>query len=275
MTNMPRLLKLDRPLAANAATDPNDVHDIKALLTDLGFYEVPDWGVSGYPDRALFDAIRAYQKECGLKVDGVLKPEGETEASLRALQARALKPMAAKLQAMGRNGDTILAHITPAEAQLLDAVTDGGSISPETGLPEFFDLGGVFDGLGAKLGEFGAKMADSLSNSLDAMEQGSGATMDFVDNYMDMLSANVKKSDKYFHCKANCEASRRGVHGDNVAKGLSNVRELWDQNVKGYPFSDSRADQKANQVGRAAAKTFRSCREGCAPYRPRGLPSRY
>ena len=45
--------------------------------------------------------------------------------------------MAALLQGMGRGGDTILAHINPQEAMLLDAVTDGGSINPITGMPEF------------------------------------------------------------------------------------------------------------------------------------------
>ena len=46
--------------------------------------------------------------------------------------------MAEAVRAMGRNGDTVLAHITPQEAALLDAVTDGMSINPATGLPEFF-----------------------------------------------------------------------------------------------------------------------------------------
>jgi len=49
-----------------------------------------------------------------------------------------IREMAALLQSMGRGGDTILAHINPQEAMLLDAVTDGGSINPVTGMPEFF-----------------------------------------------------------------------------------------------------------------------------------------
>jgi len=49
-----------------------------------------------------------------------------------------IREMAALLQGMGRGGDTILAHINPQEAMLLDAVTDGGSINPVTGMPEFF-----------------------------------------------------------------------------------------------------------------------------------------
>jgi hypothetical protein len=42
-----------------------------------------------------------------------------------------------RLRALGRGTDTLLAHINPAEARLLDRVTDGGSINPRTGLPEF------------------------------------------------------------------------------------------------------------------------------------------
>ena len=49
------------------------------------------------------------------------------------------KRMAAALQHMGRRGDTLLAHINPREAALLDRVTDGGSINPKTGILEYFD----------------------------------------------------------------------------------------------------------------------------------------
>ena len=62
--------------------------------------------------------------------------------------------MAALLQNMGRGGDTILAHINPEEAMLLDAVTDGGSINPVTGMPEFF-MGGYGDPEELGIGEPG------------------------------------------------------------------------------------------------------------------------
>jgi len=39
----------------------------------------------------------------------------------------------------GRNGDTLLAHITPEEAQLLRSRGGAGTINPQTGLPEFFN----------------------------------------------------------------------------------------------------------------------------------------
>lgn len=38
----------------------------------------------------------------------------------------------------GRNGDTMLAHITPSEAEMLKSMGGSGTINPETGLPEFF-----------------------------------------------------------------------------------------------------------------------------------------
>jgi hypothetical protein len=42
------------------------------------------------------------------------------------------------LRRQGRNGDTMLAHITPQEAQLLKRMGGSGTINPQTGLPEFF-----------------------------------------------------------------------------------------------------------------------------------------
>ena len=42
-----------------------------------------------------------------------------------------------KLQSMGRNGDTLLAHINPQEAHLLKSVGGSGTKNPKTGLLEF------------------------------------------------------------------------------------------------------------------------------------------
>lgn len=131
------------PIAENSNANPLDVIKIKSALGSLGHYEAPDWGVSQFPDSALFQAIRDFQKAHGLKVDGVMKPEGET---LSALQSRlrgtkertATQTAAQSLQDLGRNGDEILAHLSQAEAQLLHDITDGGSINPHTGLLEFW-----------------------------------------------------------------------------------------------------------------------------------------
>jgi len=49
----------------------------------------------------------------------------------------------------GRNGDTMLAHINPQEAQMLQSMGGSGTINPNTGLPEFFfgGLGGIIPSL--------------------------------------------------------------------------------------------------------------------------------
>lgn len=49
-----------------------------------------------------------------------------------------LAKMAQKVEAAGRNGDTMLAHITPQEALMLRMMGGSGTINPQTGLPEFF-----------------------------------------------------------------------------------------------------------------------------------------
>ena len=137
------LAQCSHTVAPNASARPLDVVKMKSALKALGFYDAPEWGVTPYPDAALFDAIKTFQQAAGIKADGVVKPDGETEAMLsRALNPRAartaLQETAQALQAMGRGGDEILAHITPEEAALLHTITDGGSINPQTGLMEFY-----------------------------------------------------------------------------------------------------------------------------------------
>jgi hypothetical protein len=61
---------------------------------------------------------------------GMMPPQGFAKGGI----AEAAQLVASK----GRRGDTMLAHITPAEAQLLRARGGSGTINPATGLPEFF-----------------------------------------------------------------------------------------------------------------------------------------
>ena len=100
---------------------------------------------------------------------------------------------------------------------------------------------------------------------------------DFLRNYKDMRDANTINGDKYFHCKANCEATRRGPEGEKMACIISDGREWVDQNIKRDPPQASVDDQAANAYGRAAGKytTSLSCSDACRVYRPNGLPSRY
>lgn len=64
-----------------------------------------------------------------------------------------LKPIAQALASYGRNGDTMLAHITPAEARMLRSKGGSGTINPKTGLPEFF-LKKLFSKIGSAVKSF-------------------------------------------------------------------------------------------------------------------------
>lgn len=63
--------------SSNAELD--DVWVLKKNLKSAGYYEVPRYGLTPYPDQSLFDAIKAYQRDNKLSVDGIMKPDGETE----------------------------------------------------------------------------------------------------------------------------------------------------------------------------------------------------
>jgi len=98
----------------------------------------------------------------------------------------------------------------------------------------------------------------------------------FVDNYFDMREANTKKSDKYFHCKANCQATRCGDYGFDKACELSDLRESLDQ-LFGDSLVMSGRDQVANRFGRERARQRpnANCKIICARWRPNGLSPIY
>jgi hypothetical protein len=55
-----------------------------------------------------------------------------------AMSSLSLPALAQILEREGRNGDMMLAHITPGEAMLLARNGGSATINPKTGLPEFF-----------------------------------------------------------------------------------------------------------------------------------------
>lgn len=136
------------------------------------------------------------------------------------------------------------------------------------------------------------KVKDAVTAPFRKAGEAAGAAGDFRRNYKDMRDANTIGGDKYFHCKANCEASSRGSTGQYVAEKISNAREITDQRIKGDPRSASEADQSANRQGRAGGSGAAAqgmspipgaqdrtepnvCRATCGSLRPRGLDDKY
>lgn len=68
--------------------DPNgnnffdDVLQVKKSLNALGYYKEPKYGITEFADESMFSAIKKFQKKNDLKIDGILKPNGETQDKL-------------------------------------------------------------------------------------------------------------------------------------------------------------------------------------------------
>ena len=81
-----------------------------------------------------------------------------------------IKQTAAKLEQYGRNGDTMLAHITPKEGMLLKRMGGSGTINPKTGLPEYFIdkiIGAATNLAGGLIS--GGKAADAARGQAEAL----------------------------------------------------------------------------------------------------------
>ena len=131
------------------------------------------------------------------------------------------------------------------------------------------------DPLGLCAESWGSTIWNTTKYSAEFMYDFTGGMSDFGINYYDMREANTIGADKYFHAKANYEAASRGPGGEYFAEHFSNAREIWDQRVKGYPRSDSLADQAANAYGRSQAGVAPNGQTAAAPYRPNGLDPKY
>lgn len=78
-------IRLKRPIDPNSNVDLNDSLSIKTTLRKLGYYQPPSHGMHPYPDDALFEGIRRFQRDNGLTVDGIMQPEGETEVKMNGV----------------------------------------------------------------------------------------------------------------------------------------------------------------------------------------------
>lgn len=98
LSGLDDFLSLKRPLAADSPADEEDVLAVKKDLGRSGYYDEPDYGLTPYPDKSLFEGIRAFQKDNGLKIDGVMKPGGETETALNRHRIAQADPFEARAQ---------------------------------------------------------------------------------------------------------------------------------------------------------------------------------
>ena len=142
-------------LATAAEADPMAVAEFKSELRDLDLpAEVLD-ALDGMVDEILasperYAEIRAHYLTQDMSEE--LLPEafdpeffGALNIALDEIRATSGGPARAPqgfahggIASLGRNGDTMLAHVTPAEMRMLKDRGGAGTINPRTGLPEFF-----------------------------------------------------------------------------------------------------------------------------------------
>jgi hypothetical protein len=126
--------------------DPNNYPEVRARLLAEG---VPEDMLPETFDLEFFVALRMAVEEAE-NLSQEPRPTGQempiqmAEGGIVGLPQ--MTPIAREMAAMGRNGDTMLAHITPQEAMMLQRMGGSGTINPYTGLPEFF-IGKLFKGL--------------------------------------------------------------------------------------------------------------------------------
>jgi len=83
------MFQIKKTIGDDYNVDLEDSLSTKQALERLGYYETPSYGMTPYPDRHMFDSMKAFQKDEGLQVDGLMRPGGPTEARIDQRLAQA------------------------------------------------------------------------------------------------------------------------------------------------------------------------------------------
>lgn len=134
--------------------EPQNYPQIRQALISAG---VPEELLPPEFDPAYFAAMNMALDQLSANV--APQPQGFAQGGIASLT-----PIASEIARMGRNGDTMLAHITPSEARLLRRRGGSGTVNPVTGLPEFFSLSDV--------GRAFKDVGRSVSNTLRSIGRG-------------------------------------------------------------------------------------------------------
>lgn len=84
------MFKIKSAVGRDYNVDLDDVLPTKRALKALGYFETPPYGATKYPDEPMFHGIERFQKDHGLRIDGVMKPGGETESMLKSVLSRGI-----------------------------------------------------------------------------------------------------------------------------------------------------------------------------------------
>lgn len=140
----PEVIDMLNTMVDEVLANPNEYPVIRQKYLDMGVDEeiLPEAF-----DAGLFAALNIALDELR-GPENMLPPQGFAKGGIASLN-----PMAREMAEAGRYGDTMLAHISPVEAQILRRYGGSGTINPMTGMPEFF-LKKMFKKLGKAVKKF-------------------------------------------------------------------------------------------------------------------------
>jgi hypothetical protein len=140
----PEVLALLNTMVDEILSDPANYAAIRARYMAQGVDEelLPEAF-----DAQLFGALQVALDQ--LRTPGTMAPPQNFAKGGVA----SLRPMAQAMADAGRNGDTMVAHISPIEAQILRRIGGSGTTNPTTGMPEFF-LKKLFKKIGKTIKKF-------------------------------------------------------------------------------------------------------------------------
>ena len=85
--------QLKGPFGADYRVDGDDILRTKKALNNLGHLETPSYGLNEFADMHMIDGLKKFQRDKGLRVDGVMRPEGPTASALgKELAKRDTRP---------------------------------------------------------------------------------------------------------------------------------------------------------------------------------------
>ncbi len=90
---MSTFVRLKQPLGPTYPSDEEDTLLTKHLLTDVGHFEIPRYGITPWPDDPLFSGIDSFQRRKSLDVDSLMLPGGPTEKALNEELTRLKLPL--------------------------------------------------------------------------------------------------------------------------------------------------------------------------------------
>lgn len=144
----------------------------------------------------------------------------------RGLGSIAAKGYAEELAREGRFGDTMLAHISPEEARMLEAMGGAGTINPQTGLPEYFSWKKLFKKAGPLLGIaaslFGGPLAGALVGGISGGFSGPGGKFNWKRGLLTgIASYGLGQLGKGLTGAADAGAAATSTVPGEVAKGVT------------------------------------------------------